>query len=453
MKSDTIIAQSTPSGPGAIAILRLSGEAAFSIVDQIAHLPKNKRLSDLPTHTIHFGYVTSPEGEHLDQVLFFIMRGPHTFTGEDVVEISCHNNQFIIESIIQSAITKGARSATHGEFTRRAFEHGKINLVQAEAINELICAQTEAALKKSLAQLEGSFSHWIATIEQSLVSALALCEASFEFLEEEHDFSGALITRIEDILRMITQVQKTFDIKTQIRQGIRIALIGSVNAGKSSLFNRLLNQERSIVTNIAGTTRDTIEAGMYHQGNHWTLIDTAGIRTTDDVIEQEGIRRSLDEAHRADIILLVVDGSVPLEQELHDTYKKINAQHQHKIIPVHTKSDLPQKQHALFQNTITIASTTGNNCEKLEQQIETAIKQLLAQANAPFLINQRHYTILSSIQQKLTATLAMLTNEIIHYELVAYHLKDIIEELSNLTGKTVTAAMLDRVFSDFCIGK
>ena len=221
------------------------------------------------------------------------MRSPKTFTGQDTVEITCHNNQFIIEEIINLAIANGARLAQQGEFTKRAVFNGKIDLVQAEAINELIHAQTQLALKQSLAQLTGSFSHCLASLEKELLKALALSEASFEFLDEEMDFAPQIQALISSLQNTITGIKKTFNQQQQIRQGIRIAIIGSVNAGKSSLFNALLNQDRAIVSAIAGTTRDAIEAGVYTKGNYWTLVDTAGLRQTHDIIEQEGIKRSL----------------------------------------------------------------------------------------------------------------------------------------------------------------
>ena len=311
--NETIIAQCTPQGTGAIALLRLSGDNTFAIADAISKLPGNKIISALPTHTIHYGWVVDKNGAHIDQVLFLLMRAPHTFTGDDTVEITCHNNPFIIQNITQAALAAGARLAQEGEFSRRAVSNNKIDIIQAEAINDLIHANTQLTLKQSLSQLEGSFSHWVVSIEKQLIKALALSDASFEFLDEENmEFSTQIKEIIDAVLTTITNLKNTFNQQQQIRNGIRIAIIGSVNAGKSSLFNALLNQERAIVTNIAGTTRDAIEAGLYKNGNYWTLIDTAGLRTTDDIVEQLGISRSHEEAHKADIILLVFDGSQQL---------------------------------------------------------------------------------------------------------------------------------------------
>ena len=250
----TIIAQCTPRGSGAIALLRISGINAIEVTAHIAKLTGQKTLLDAVTHTIHYGSIVESNGTIIDNVLFLIMRAPKTFTGQDTVEITCHNNQFIIEQIIALAIANGARVAQEGEFTKRAVLNGKIDLVQAEAINELIHAQTQMALKQSLSQLNGSLSNWLVSIEQELLKALALSEASFEFLDEEMEFAPQISAMITHVMGTITEIKKTYNQQQQIRQGIRVAIIGSVNAGKSSLFNALLNQNRAIVTAIAGTT-------------------------------------------------------------------------------------------------------------------------------------------------------------------------------------------------------
>jgi tRNA modification GTPase len=455
--SETIIAQITPAGCGAVAMVRLSGPDAIAIAAALSLLPKNKTLVEQATHTIHYGWAVNQAKQPIDQVLFFLMRAPQTFTGEETVEISCHNNPFIIQAIIHEAIRLGARLAERGEFTRRAFENGKITLVQAEAINEIITTQTETALQKSLAQLEGSFSHWIDLIQRELMQALTLSEAGLEFVDDEVDFTPQICALGEGVAAEIARLQKTYDVRVQVRQGLRIALIGAVNAGKSSLFNRLLGQERSIVTALAGTTRDTVEAGLYRSGTYWTLIDTAGIRETANIIEQEGVRRSLQEAHMADIIVLVLDGSVPVSEELRLVYQNIHDQYGSKIIFVQTKIDSGDLCGPVLNipcgEMLKISSTTGQGCDLLEKKIETTIRQLLERADAPFLINQRHFHILSSLLQKLASVQALLNQQVIHYELVSYHLRDALEELTQLTGKGVSDAALDAIFREFCVGK
>ena len=492
----TIIAQCTPRGSGAIALLRISGINALEIASSISKLPSNKPLCDVASHTIHYGAVIEPYGTVVDQVLFMVMQAPRTFTGQNTVEITCHNNQFIIEQIIALAIANGARLAQEGEFTKRAVLNGKIDLVQAEAINELIHAQTQMALKQSLAQLHGSLSSWLISIEQELLKALALSEASFEFLDEEMEFAPQINAMIAHVMSTITEIKKTYNQQQQIRQGIRVALIGSVNAGKSSLFNALLNQNRAIVTAIAGTTRDAIEAGVYKNGNYWTLVDTAGLRQTDDMIEQEGIRRSFEEAHKADIIILAYDSSREITAEENMVYQEIAEKYPNKIITVYTKVDNAlntfldssskisesletngkksaqknyshsatdkQKSHISpfvssehlceSRNAVPVSSKTKVNIDILEHAIEQKITTLFADIESPFLLNQRQYNLLLTLESKLAEIKTMLENPVA-YELLSIHLNDAIADLAQLSGKAISEAGMDKVFREFCIGK
>lgn len=455
---ETIVARCTPIGSGAIALIRLSGVDTLAIATAMSKMPGNKQLSDQPTHTIHMGWIvdnhTSGSTDIIDQVMMSVMHAPRTFTGQNVVEITAHNNTFVIEAIIEQAIKHGARLAQEGEFTKRAFLQGKIDLLQAEAINELIHAQTQAALKKSLAQLEGTFSSKITVIEQELITTLAWSEASFEFLDEESEFSGQIQQRLEGVLAGITLLKKNFAIQQQLRQGVRIAIIGSVNAGKSSIFNALLGQKRSIVTSIAGTTRDSIEAGLVRNGNFWTLIDTAGLRQTDDIIEQEGIQRSHEEAKKADIIILVLDGSRPLTNQEKRTYNDLVHTYHHKAILVRNKIDLPQQPLAFdLTHALGVTSYDAASLGTLEFAIEEKIKQLFATLESPFLLNQRQYSLLLNLENQLVKIVPLLQTANVAYELISYHLRDAIEQVSELTGKSVTEAGLDKVFKEFCVGK
>ncbi len=450
-----IIAQCTPSGSGAIALLRLSGENALDVANLISALPHHKKLSAQPTHTIHYGHVIDADAQQIDQVLFLVMRAPHTFTGEDTVEITCHNNPFIIQNILHAAIAAGARLAQEGEFSRRAVLNNKIDMVQAEAINDLIHANTQLALKQSLSQLEGSFTQWINAIEKQLIKALALSEASFEFLDEENmEFNLQIKEIIEHILHKSAALKITFNQQQQIRNGIRIALIGSVNAGKSSLFNALLNQERAIVTNIAGTTRDVIEAGLYKNGNYWTLIDTAGLRTTNDIIEQMGIERSREQAHKADLILLVFDGSHKLSEAENTVYQELLNAYGDKIIIINNKADLPQERNPLIltKKTYSTSIHNKNSIFQVESAIQEKITTLFTAIGSPFLLNQRHFNALISLETQLATILTML-NETPRYELISYHLNDTLATLSELTGKSISEAGMDAVFREFCVGK
>lgn len=456
----TIIAQCTPRGSGAIALLRISGTSAIIVADAITQLASGKKLTDLSSHTIHYGTIIDQNKNQIDSVLFMLMHGPRTFTGQDTVEITCHNNQFIIEEIISLAINAGARLAQEGEFTKRAVINGKIDLVQAEAINELIHAQTQMALKQSLAQLSGSFSSWLAGIEMELMKALAFCQASFEFLDEEIELGGPIAGMINGIKHSITEIKKTFNQQQQIRQGVRVALIGSVNAGKSSLFNALLNQQRAIVNAQAGTTRDSIEAGLYKNGNFWTLVDTAGLRQTHDAIEQEGIRRSFEEAHKADIILLAHDSTCELSEEEKTVYGQLQEKYANKIICVYTKCDdtsFDIKSSTFIQDVnkeeIFVSSKTKNNIDTLEQMIQQKIATLFADIASPFLLNQRQHNLLLALENKLIEIEAILNSKQIAYELLAIHLNDAIAHLAELSGKEISETSMDMIFREFCVGK
>jgi tRNA modification GTPase len=450
---ESIVAQCTPRGSGALALLRISGSNALIVADAMSRLPDDKHLDQVPTHTIHYGWVVDEYRNPIDQVLFLVMKAPKTFTGQDTVEITCHNNPFLIESILQRAVTCGARLAGNGEFTRRSFLQGKIDLLQAEAVNDLIHASNQMTLKQSMAQIQGSFSQWIEHIEKNLITCLALSEASFEFIDEEMEFGVQIGERLTTLLNEIVRIKEMFDQQKHIRQGVRIALIGSVNAGKSSLFNALLGQSRAIVSDVAGTTRDVIEAGLYKESGYWTLIDTAGLRQTHDVIEQEGIKRSFLEAQKSDIILLVVDSSRDMTEQEETIYKQIYTDFFSKIIIIRTKTDMPQSVLPEFCNSgIEISVHDAQSSHNLERELVKKIKALFYSAESPFLLNQRHYTVLLKLEQKLRDIKEMIEPPV-QYELVSYHLKDSLENLTELSGKTISEQGMDAVFREFCVGK
>lgn len=456
----TIVAQCTPQGPGAIALIRLSGVDAVFVAEKLARLPSRKKLSTQKSHTIHYGYVVDEQGCSIDQVLFLLMRAPHTFTGQDVVEITSHNNQFLVEAIIDRALQCGARLATNGEFTQRAVELGKMDLVQAEAMNDLIHAQTSESLKYSLSQLQGTFSSWIAVIEQAVIEMLAFCEGSFEFLDEEGiEFVDDIKIKIAAVVEKIEKLLSSYSKQQYIKEGVRIALVGSVNVGKSSLFNCLINKKRSIVTEIAGTTRDVIESGMYKNSGFLTFVDTAGIRQTDDRIEKEGIGRSLKEIVEADIVLLVIDGSQKLLAEQILEYKKLLIQYASKIVVVQNKIDLV----AAF-NIVELLGLEGNvplvqisaknslNIEKIHQALDQKMQELKGSGQVTCLLNQRQYTLLSVFLNQLKAIIPML-NGSVDYELVSYRLRESLQSLSEVSGRSVSEATLNQVFKSFCVGK
>jgi tRNA modification GTPase len=451
---ETIIAHCTPKGPGALALLRMSGVHATDIASAMSTLPSKKSLQEVPSHTIHYGWIVDQQAARVDQVMFIVMRAPGTFTGQDVVEITCHNNQFIIDAIIEIAVHHGARIAQQGEFTKRAVLNKKVDLLQAEAINDLIHAQTPRALKKSLSQLKGSLSEWSEKIEKELFRILAFSEASFEFIDEEITFDEQIRTSMRAIRSMITSVKKTYSHQQQIKQGFRVALLGSVNAGKSSIFNTLLSKQRAIVTDKAGTTRDVLEDALYKDGIYWTIVDTAGLRTTDDEIEQEGIKRSFIESQTADIIILVCDGTRHLSQEESAIYEQLIKSYGNKVILVENKADQGSiiARNLPREPEIRISAHQPETITALETLIESKITRLSSHMDAPFLLNKRQFSLLIELERKLRQIETIL-NGPIQYEILSYHLNDALAHLSELTGKSISEHGMEAIFKEFCVGK
>lgn len=510
----TIIAHSTPSGAGALALIRISGPDALIIANEFVRLPSKQSLIDLPSHTVWYAHaITKQSFNHptthslptmtssfhidasaknnaatsttldsrlnasdrkttdttaslpkntiedrapltiIDHVMITIMRAPRTFTGHDTVEITCHNNPFIIQDIITQGIRHGARMAQPGEFTKQAFFNKKIDLLQAEAVSELIHANNQTVLKKSLADVRGSFSHWVHSIEQELITCLALSDASFEFLDDELSFGADIRKRLESLTQQLTDLTRTFSTQKIVREGVRIALIGAVNAGKSSLFNAITKQNRAIVSDQAGTTRDVIEAGLYHQAQYWTLVDTAGIRQTNDLIEQEGVTRSYEQAHLADIVLLIIDQSRPHTDQEKNVYENLFEKYGYKSIVVFTKTDLPQGITNISFTGIPLSCHNHENVHALITLIQQKIDGIQKTGHAPFLLNQRHIQHLHTLDQKLSHIMSLLVSPSPDYEIISYELKAALEPLAELTGKTINEQTLDTIFKEFCIGK
>ncbi len=463
MTIDTIFAPCTSRSGGTIGLIRVSGPDAISFVTSIAHLSSKKTLAEQETHTIHHGVILDNNDEMVDDVLFLLMKGPRTFTGEDIVEITCHNNQFIIEEIQDLLRHCGARMAMPGEFTQRAYLNDKLDLTKAEAIHDIITAPSQAALKKSLAQLHGSLSRAMQNLEVALIRVAALVEASFDFLEEEERdlaLTAQISEELSHVYRTITTLMSQHSQAQAIREGVRVALVGSVNAGKSTLLNTLLGRDRAIVSSAAGTTRDTIEAGVTVNGQVWTYIDTAGLRITDDVIEAAGIERSYKEAALADVVVLAIDQSQALNNSIREVCLKILNNHAHKAIVVLTKADAPQEESVKlfvdsldpFQKIITVSAHNQHGIDTLTTEISSRVTEQYASHNSPFLLNQRHYNLLQEAAIRLEKLLK--DDRYLHaYELLATELNHIIAHLAEVTGKSASEAVMDTVFSTFCVGK
>lgn len=452
-----IVALCTPQGSGAIALIRLSGNGIFNLVESAAGLSSGISISNCSSHTIHHGFVLSANQEKIDEVLFLVMHGPRTFSGEDVLEITCHNNPFLIDRIIQRLCECGARRAQAGEFTRRAVLNDKLDLIQAEALHDMLQAHNEQALKAAMSQYQGTLSHSLHEIEEQILGLLTLVEASFEFLDEEQrdvDLHKIISERLLQVKQTIDSLLASFSSQTYLREGIRVALIGAVNAGKSTLFNTLLKKERALVSGIAGTTRDSIEATLQRNGLFITLVDTAGLRITNDSIEQQGIERSWKEATAADAIVLVVDSSRVMNEHEETIYRNIIDRFGQKAIIIAHKYDQVLNTIPAFlkkQDFIPVSSHSKVGVESVLEALDKKISQLFSENKSLYLLTERQYDLLRSIDAKLVEAGNELDSH--SYELVACILRDGLELLMNVTGKNVQEAMFDTVFRNFCIGK
>lgn len=463
IKQAPIVACCSARGVGGVALIRLSGEHALAVADRVALLPSLKKLSQFSSHTIHYGHVVHPQsGRQLDEVLFLLMLGPKTFTGFDTVEITCHGNPLIVQTIVDACIAAGARHAERGEFTRQAVENNRIDMLQAEAIHELVVAQSDQSIDAALAQVGGALSQVVVDVEERLVRLLAFVEASFEFVEEEQaDVAYAALVEREytELREHMERLMRDCVAQQHMRSGFRVACVGSVNAGKSTLFNQLIGKNRSIVSNVAGTTRDVVDATVVDQGTLLTFVDTAGIRVAGDEVEKIGIERSRDEAVIADVILIIVD----VTREIHvfewELYQELVQQYAHKIILVHNKVDgmvfdRTTEQLALLGALpcVRVSGATGVGLDLLRTEIHKKIALLSQSSTLPFVLNERHVKVISSTYGVIHDVQRELF-PVAHYEIAAMQLRDALEVFSQMTGRNVTEKVLDKVFSTFCLGK
>jgi tRNA modification GTPase len=459
MITDYIVAQCTPHGKGAIALLRFTGSQIKKFLCNAVELKSNIQLSETKSHTIHFGTFYDPINKNpIDFVLFLVMDAPRTFTGEDTIEITCHNNPFIISEIIRVFCSLGGRIAKPGEFTRLAYENKKIDLLQAEAIHDLICAQNELETKAALSQLDGSLSKEINQIQDKIVRITAWAQANFEFLDEERDFTDSILKQVNEVIESINSLLKDFLESQKIKEGIQISLIGKTNVGKSSLFNTLLNKEKAIVTSIEGTTRDSLESSLYKNGLFYTLVDTAGIRESEDIIEREGIDRAKKKAQEADLILLIIDLESPLNQIDKDFYKNLYSIYKNKIILIGNKIDISTIENKKFVKSLSpdhifISAKYKTGITELFEKIDIQINYLSNKKKLPYLINIRHKSELDTLLNQLIIIKELISKPMIYYELVIAHLHESLIHLSGLTGKSITEETLDMVFKEFCVGK
>lgn len=457
-QKDTIVALATPHGLGAIAVIRLSGAQALTIANQCFYNKKNQQvLLTKKTHTLTFGKIKNKE-EEIDEVVIGLYKGPQSYTGEDIVEISCHGSPYIQEQIIKLCISLGARMANPGEFTLRAFLNKKLGLTQAEAVADLIASDSHASHKLAMQQMRGGFSSDLKLLRQQLIDFAALIELELDFSEEDVEFANRtqFMALIEKIQQKLAPLIESFKLGNVIKNGVPVAIAGKPNAGKSTLLNALLNEERAIVSEIAGTTRDTIEEVLNIDGITYRFIDTAGLRETKDKIEQMGVERSYDKINNASILLYVADGTnINNAADLALAIKQAE-QFNMPYLLILNKVDVTNQmvidEAARQAQIISISAKNGIGIESLKQAIANLLVNKSLNQYSEIVTNLRHYKGLSNAYHALSDVLNGIQNNL-NTELVAFDVRSANQYLGELTGDITNDDILGSIFTRFCIGK
>ena len=495
---DTICAPATVPGTGAISIIRVSGPKAIEIAAEVVSC---KDLADAPGYTIRFGTVFQANGKPLDDVLVSIFRAPHSYTGEDSVEISCHASKFIAEGIMQLLIKAGARTAEPGEFTQRAFINGKMDLTQAEAVADLIASQNAAAHRVAMNQLKGGFSKELKKMREQMLHIVSLMELELDFSDEEVQFADR--RELDDLLKAtikhISTLMESFRLGNVIKNGVPVAIVGATNTGKSTLLNALLGEERAIVSDVHGTTRDTVEETMNIDGILFRFIDTAGIRQTDETVEKIGIERTYKKLHEAAIVLAMLDitrSEAELAESIKEILDKVDLKQQ-KLIFLLNKCDLTEagnygkddnsarnnsvniknyivslieehniKLYGKFQwyeanakgnlkdaiGIMPISAKTGEGLDALRTTLSATQKDLLADSDTTLITNARHYEALSNARDALVRVRAGLSDAL-PTDLLTQDIREALYHIGSIVGEISTDEVLGNIFRNFCIGK
>lgn len=460
----TICAISTSPGVGAIAVIRLSGADAIAVADKVFKSGKSgKKLADQPANTVHFGRIQSDE-EMIDEVIVAVFKAPHSFTGEDIVEISCHGSVYIQQKILELLLKNGARLAFPGEFTQRAFLNGKMDLSQAEAVADVIASSNAAAHKLAMNQMRGGFSREINELRDQLLHFTAMVELELDFAEEEVEFANRAQLRqlTEKIEKLLARLVNSFQLGNAIKNGIPVAIVGETNVGKSTLLNALLNEEKAIVSDIHGTTRDVIEDVVNLHGTAFRFFDTAGIRNTKDVIETLGIERTYSKLEQAAIVLLVTDLQNPypvVAERINDIRKRLNEEQ--KLIIVGNKldsaiHDTMVQMEAIDLNDheklVFIAAKQKTNLNQLVDLLLSAVNLHIADSQDVIVSNVRHYEILRNAHNAILRVLEGIDSGITN-DFLAQDIRECLHYLGEITGEITNHEVLGHIFKNFCIGK
>ena len=475
--NDNIVALATPSGAGAIAVIRVSGPDAVKLVAPVFKAKSNKNLLEQPSHTLHLGNIV--DGERiLDEVLVSVFHGPKSYTGENTIEISCHGSPYIQQEIIQLLIRRGCRSAEAGEFTLRAFLNGKMDLSQAEAVADLISSENMASHQMAMQQMRGGFSNEIQKLRQELLNFASLIELELDFAEEDVEFANRdefqkLISRIQQVLKRLID---SFAVGNVLKNGIPVAIVGEPNVGKSTLLNALLNEERAIVSEIAGTTRDTIEDEISIGGIGFRFIDTAGIRETEDVVESIGIKRTFEKISQAQVVLYLFDASASSSPSASGISPEGGDYSQVKFEIEKIKNQFPQKPLIIVANKVDrlsdskieelnvslssvegssylpISAKSGEGVEDLQQKLLQFVNTGELRNNNTIVTNSRHYNALLSALEEINKVQDGL-NKNLSGDLMAIDIREALHYFGEITGEITNDDLLGNIFANFCIGK
>ncbi|TDT69826.1 tRNA modification GTPase trmE [Hypnocyclicus thermotrophus] len=454
---DTIAAISTPRGEGGIGIVRISGDLALDILEKIFIPASEKNVKELKTFTINYGKLINEKKEIIDEVLVSVMKAPKTYTKEDIVEINCHGGYLVTEKVLELVLRNGARHAEQGEFTKRAFINGRIDLTQAEAVMDLIHSKTDKSISLSLEQLRGDLRIKIYELKKMLLDVTAHVNVVLDYPEEGIDdpLPDNLYDNLKEVYSQCDDLINSYDTGKMIKEGIKTAIVGKPNVGKSSLLNALLREERAIVTHVAGTTRDVIEEIINVKGIPLIIVDTAGIRKTEDIVENIGVEKSKELIEKADLVLFVVDSSTEITKEDIEIYEKVKNK---KVLGILNKTDLDKKidisEFKEINSFIEISAKEKIGIKDIEDSIYNLVISGDIENNSQKLVitNVRHKSALEKTKDSIKNIFETIDMGM-PMDLIAIDLRVALDSLSEITGEISTEDLLDHVFSNFCVGK